>query len=188
MRHAAAARRAIAIRSILNIAGPLANPARVRTQLTGVFAPGFLEPMALALRDLGTERAWLVHGGGLDELSLAGPTDVVALDADGTIRRFTVHPAEAGLPTAPHSAIAGGDPQANAAALEAMLAGKRGAYRDTVVLNAAAALLVAGRVADLVQGAATAAAAIDEGRAANLLGAMRVAVPLGSGIVDSDFA
>ncbi len=188
MRHAAAARRAIGIRSILNLAGPLSNPAGVRRQLTGVFASAFLRPMAEALRDLGADRAWLVHGAGLDELTLAGETDVVSLEADGTIRSFTVCPEDAGLPRAPHSAIAGGDPQANAAALEAMLDGQRGPYRDTVVLNAAAALMVAGAVSGLVDGARRAEAALDAGDAANLLGAMRLASPAGAGHAISNVA
>ncbi len=177
MRHAAAARRAIGIRSILNIAGPLSNPAGARRQLTGVFDARFLQPMAEALRDLGTERAWLVHGAGLDEMTLAGETDAVSLEADGTIRAFTVTPEEAGLPRAPHSAIAGGDPRANAAALGDMLDGRRGAYRDTVVLNAAAALVIAGRAPHLREGAREAEDAIATGAAARLLGAMRAAVP-----------
>ena len=183
MRHAAAARRAIGIRSILNIAGPLSNPAGVHRQLTGVFAPHFLQPMAEALRDLGTARAWLVHGAGLDELTLAGETAVVSLEADGTIRTLTVSPEEAGLPRAPHSAIVGGDPAANAAALEALLDGRRGAYRDTVVLNAAAALVIAGRAPHLRDGARLAEDAIDAGRAASLLGAMRQTAPAGAGVV-----
>lgn len=181
MRHAAAARRAIGIRSILNIAGPLSNPAGVRRQLTGVYAPHLLRPMAEALRDLGHERAWLVHGAGLDELTLAGETDVVSLEADGTVRAFTVAPEQAGLSRAPHAAIAGGDPAANAVALEALLDGRRGAYRDTVVLNAAAALVIAGQARDLQAGARRAEDAIDAGRAAGLLGAMRRAAPAGSG-------
>ena len=182
MRHAAAARRALGLRSILNIVGPLSNPAGVRRQLTGVFAPHLLQPMAEALRDLGTERAWLVHGSGLDELTLAGETDIVALEADGTTRAFTVAPGEAGLPSAPHSAIAGGDPAANASALEALLDGRHGPYRDTVVLNAAAALVIAGRATDLQAGARRAEDAIDAGRAVGLLGAMRRAAPAGSGV------
>lgn len=181
MRHAAAARRAIAIRSILNLAGPLSNPAGARLQLTGVFLPRFLVPMAETLRALGSTRAWLVHGAGLDELTLAGETEVVALEADGRIERFSVRPEDAGLMRAPHSAIAGGDAAANARALEAMLEGARGAYRDVVLLNAAAALRVAGRAPDLATGAALAAAAVDDGRAAGLLAALRRAAPRPSG-------
>jgi anthranilate phosphoribosyltransferase len=149
----------------------------VRRQLTGVFAAEWLRPMAEALRALGSERAWLVHGQGLDELTLAGESEVVALEADGTLRAFTVTPEDAGLPRAPAAALKGGDPAENAAALEALLKGARGPYRDVVLLNAAAALIVAGRAETLREGAALAARAIDEGAALGVLTRLRALCP-----------
>jgi anthranilate phosphoribosyltransferase len=124
--------------------------------------------MAETLGALGTEHAWLVHGQGLDELTLAGETQVSEW-YHGSLRQFLVTPAQAGLPTAPIEAIRGGDAVANAAALRALLEGAAGAYRDTVLLNAAAALIVAGRAADLREGASQAAAALDRGAALDVL-------------------
>jgi anthranilate phosphoribosyltransferase len=177
MRHAAGPRAELGTRTIFNLLGPLANPARVRRQLTGVFAAEWLRPMAEALRALGSERAWLVHGQGLDELTLAGESEVVALEPDGTLRAFTVTPEDAGLPRAPAAALKGGDPAENAAALEALLKGARGPYRDVVLLNAAAALIVAGRAETLREGAALAARAIDEGAALGVLTRLRALCP-----------
>lgn len=177
MRHAAGPRVELGTRTIFNLLGPLANPARVKRQMTGAFAPEWLRPMAEALARLGSERAWLVHGQGLDELTLAGESQVVSLEADGSFREFTVAPEDAGLPRAPASALKGGDPAQNAAALEALLKGAPGAYRDVVLLNAAAALIVAGRAADLKQGAALAAKAIDDGAALGVLTRLRAACP-----------
>jgi anthranilate phosphoribosyltransferase len=177
MRHAAGPRVELGTRTIFNLLGPLANPARVRRQMTGAFAPEWLRPMAEALARLGTERAWLVHGQGLDELTLAGESQVVSLEEDGSLREFTVSPEDAGLPRAPASALKGGDPAANAVALEALLKGATGPYRDVVVLNAAAALIVAGRAADLRHGAAIAAKAIDDGAALGVLTRLRAACP-----------
>jgi len=177
MRHAAGPRAELGTRTIFNLLGPLANPARVRRQLTGVFAAEWLRPMAEALRELGSERAWLVHGQGLDELTLAGESEVVALEPDGTLRAFTVTPEDAGLPRAPAAALKGGDPAENAAALEALLKGARGPYRDVVLLNAAAALIVAGRAETLREGAALAARAIDEGAALGVLTRLRALCP-----------
>jgi anthranilate phosphoribosyltransferase len=177
MRHAAGPRVELGTRTIFNLLGPLANPARVRRQMTGAFAPEWLRPMAETLRRLGTERAWLVHGQGLDELTLAGESQVVALEPDGTLRDFTVAPEDAGLPRAPTEALRGGDPAENAAALEALLRGAPGPYRDVVVLNAAAALIVAGRAASLREGAAIAARALDEGAALGVLTRLRAACP-----------
>jgi anthranilate phosphoribosyltransferase len=174
LRHAAGPRVELGTRTIFNLLGPLANPARVRRQMTGAFSAAWLRPMAEALARLGTERAWLVHGMGLDELTLEGPSRVVAL-ADGTIREFEVTPEEAGLPRAPSAALRGGEPAENAAALEALLAGERGAYRDCVALNAAAGLLVAGRVANLREGVGMAVDAIDGGGAAAVLARLRAA-------------
>ena len=177
MRHAAGPRVELGTRTIFNLLGPLANPARVRRQMTGVFAPEWLRPMAETLQRLGTERAWLVHGQGLDELTLAGESQVVALEQDGSIRDFTVSPEDAGLPRAPAEALKGGDPAANAVALEALLMGAPGAYRDVVLLNAAASLVVAGRAKDLREGAAIAARAIDDGAAHGVLTRLRAACP-----------
>ena len=177
MRHAAGPRVELGTRTIFNLLGPLANPARVKRQMTGAFAPEWLRPMAEALGRLGTERAWLVHGQGLDELTLAGESQVVSLEADGSLREFTVSPEDAGLPRAPASALRGGDPAENAIALEALLKGEPGAYRDVVLLNAAAALIVADRAGDLREGAAIAARAIDDGAALGVLTRLRAACP-----------
>lgn len=164
LRHAAGPRVELGTRTIFNLLGPMANPASVRRQLIGVFDPAWTRPMADALGGLGAERVWVVHGGGLDELTLAGENRVAALE-DGTLREFTLTAADAGLAPAPIEAIRGGDATANAAALEALLMGMGGAYRDTVLLNCAAALIVAGRETALPAGVARAAAAIDDGRA-----------------------
>lgn len=172
MRHAAGPRVELGTRTLFNLLGPLANPARVKRQLTGAFSPDWLRPMAEALGRLGTERAWVVHGQGLDEIALSGPTDVVELDG-GAIRAFTIAPEDAGLDRAPPEAVRGGDPAENAAALTALLGGAPGAYRDIVLLNAAAALVIAGRARDLRAGAAIAAEAIDGGAAAAVLERLR---------------
>ena len=172
LRHAAGPRVELGTRTIFNLLGPLANPARVRRQLTGVFDPVWARPMAEALRDLGTERAWVVHGAGLDELTVAGPNQVVALDR-GTITEFIVDASDAGLPSAPVRAISGGDAAENAAALLALLHGAPGPYRDTVALNAAAALVIAGRSGSLHDGVARAAQAIGSGAAFATLDALR---------------
>lgn len=168
LRHAAGPRVELGTRTIFNLLGPLANPAGVTRQLTGVFAPLWAQPMAEALRNLGSTDVWIVHGQGLDELTLAGENQVVALK-DGAIRSFILTPEYVGLTRAPISAIAGGDPAANAVALRAMLQGAQGAYRDTVLFNAAAGLVVAGRVDDIRDGVALAAHSIDSGAAAAAL-------------------
>ncbi len=172
LRHAAGPRVELGTRTIFNLLGPLANPAEVKRQLTGVFDPGWARPMVETLQRLGSERVWLVHGMGLDELTLAGENRVVALE-DGAIREFTLAPEEAGLSRAPVSAIAGGEPAANAAALLALLEGQASAYRDTVLLNAAAALVVAAQVNDLREGVARAAKSIDDGAALDSLETLR---------------
>ncbi len=168
MRHAAGPRVELGTRTIFNLLGPLANPARVRRQLTGVFAADWARPMAETLGRLGSEAAWLVHGDGLDELSLSGVNHVAALEG-GVVREFTLTGAEAGLPAWPRAAIGGGEAAENAAALRALLDGAPGAYRDTVLFNAAAALRLAGRAGDLRAGVAAAAAAIDSGAALGVL-------------------
>jgi anthranilate phosphoribosyltransferase len=172
LRHAAGPRVELGTRTIFNLLGPLANPAEVRRQLIGVFDPRWGQPMAAALAGLGTECCWIVHGQGLDELTLAGENQVVEL-RDGAIRTRTVTPEQAGLPRAPIAAIRGGEAAANAAALAALLEGEAGPYRDTVLLNAAAALIVAGRVDDLREGAALAAQALDDGTALAALETLR---------------
>lgn len=158
-------RKALGIRTLFNLVGPLANPAAVRRQVIGVASPALLDTMAQALRMLGAEHAFVLHGSdGLDEASLSGPTEVAELTA-GVIRRFTITPADADLAAAPLEAVRGGGPLENAAALRRLLDGEVSAYRDIVTLNAAFALMVAGQALSLPEGAARAAAAIDEGRA-----------------------
>ena len=178
MRHVAGSRRELGARTLFNLVGPLSNPAGARRQLLGVFDARWLELMAQALRELGSERAWVVHGeDGLDELTTTGPSQVAEL-RDGRVRRFTVTPEEAGLPRARPSDLEGGDATRNAAALRAVLAGEAGPHRDVVLLNAGAALVVAGRAEDLAHGVALAAGALDSGAAAAkldaLLGALEV--------------
>jgi anthranilate phosphoribosyltransferase len=172
LRHAAGPRVELGTRTLFNLLGPLANPARVTRQLTGVFDPAWAQPMAETLGQLGSTAAWLVHGQGMDELTVAGENHVVAL-RDGTLRRFTVTPEEAGLTRAPLAAVRGGDAAQNAAALLALLQGAPGPYRDTVLLNAAAALVMAENAGDLREGARMAAAAIDGGGAALALEILR---------------
>ncbi len=165
MRHVGPIRIELGTRTLFNILGPLTNPAGVRRQLTGAFTDRLIRPMAEVLRALGSEKAWLVHGGdGTDELSIAAPTKVAALDA-GQITEFTVTPEEAGLPRHPFEAILGGTPAENAQAFRALLDGTPGAYRDAVLLNAAAALIVAGRADSLPQGVAIARQSLDSGAA-----------------------
>lgn len=172
MRHVGPVRAELGTRTIFNILGPLTNPAGVRRQLTGAFAARLIRPMAETLRALGAEKAWLVHGAdGTDELSIAGPTAVAALEA-GEIREFTVTPEDAGLPRHPFEAILGGSPAENAQAFRQLLAGAPGAYRDAVLLNAAAALVVADHAVDLVEGVMMAREAIDSGRAAGKVAAL----------------
>jgi anthranilate phosphoribosyltransferase len=172
LRHAAGPRVELGTRTIFNLLGPLANPARVKRQLTGVFDVKWARPMAETLGELGTERCWLVHGEGLDELTVAGDNTVVEL-RDGAIRSFTISPEDAGLPRSPVSAIRGGEAAVNAAALGALLRGAAGPYRDTVLLNTAAALIVSGRTDDLRGGLAEAASSIDGGAALAALETLR---------------
>lgn len=165
MRHVGPVRMELGTRTIFNILGPLTNPAGAKRQLTGAFSPHLLRPMAETLLALGSEKAWLVHGGdGTDELSIAARSQVVALEG-GAIRAFDIGPEDAGLPTHPFEAILGGTPAENAQAFRALLDGAKGAYRDAVLLNAAAALVVADRATTLPEGVALAAAAIDSGAA-----------------------
>ncbi|MGD0105911.1 MAG: anthranilate phosphoribosyltransferase [Rhodopila sp.] len=172
MRHAAGPRVELGTRTIFNLLGPLANPARVRRQLSGVFSPDWTRPMAETLAALGHEAAWIVHGMGLDELTVAGPNQVTALHAE-RITSFVVEPEDAGLARSPIEAIQGGDAGFNAAALEAVLRNAPGAYRDTVLLNAAAALIVAGQAADLREGVSVATRSIASGAALAALDTLR---------------
>lgn len=173
MRHVGPVRAELGTRTIFNILGPLTNPAGVKRQLTGAFTARLLRPMAETLRALGSDKAWLVHGGdGTDELSIAGPSAVVALE-NGVVREFTVHPEEAGLPLHPFEDILGGTPAENAAALRALMEGTLGAYRDAVLLNAAAGLLVADRATSLREGVEMARVAIDSGAAKAKIAALR---------------
>ncbi len=164
LRHAAGPRVELGTRTIFNLLGPLANPARVKRQLTGVFDPKWARPMAETLGELGSVHCWLVHGEGLDELTVAGANTVVEL-RDGTVRSFTITPEDAGLPRSAIAAIRGGEAAVNAAALGAVLRGAAGPYRDTVLFNAGAALIVAGHADTLRDGVARAAASIDTGAA-----------------------
>ena len=169
MRHVAPVRAELGLRTVFNLLGPLANPAGVKRQLVGVFDERWLEPLAHVLGRLGAERAWVVHSeDGLDELATTAPTRVAAWDG-GRVRRFVVTPEEAGLPRAQLADLRGGGPAENALAIRMLLEGAPGALRDAVILSAAGALVVAGRAADLREGAVLAAASIDEGRAAAAL-------------------
>ena len=164
-RHVAGPRVELAIRTVFNILGPLSNPAMVDSLMVGVFAPEWVEPVARVLGELGANRAWVVHGtGGLDELATNGPARVATLQ-DGKIETFEITPADAGLEACDIAELQGGDAEFNAEALTNLLAGKPSAYRDTVVFTSAAALIVAGKADDLKQGAAIAAASLDNGKA-----------------------
>ncbi|WP_413875327.1 anthranilate phosphoribosyltransferase [Albidovulum sp.] len=165
IRHVMPTRAELGTRTVFNLLGPLTNPAGVKYQLTGAFSRAWIRPMAETLAALGSHSAWLVHGAdGTDEMSIAGPTWVAALE-NGAVREFEVHPEEADLPAHPFEAILGGTPEENAAALRALLDGAPGAYRDAVLLNAAAALVVAGRTRGLKEGVAMARESIDSGAA-----------------------
>ncbi|AOZ69034.1 anthranilate phosphoribosyltransferase [Rhodobacter xanthinilyticus] len=165
MKHVMPVRLDLGCKTIFNILGPLTNPAGVKRQLTGAFAPDLIWPMAETLKELGSEKAWLVHGAdGMDEISITGATSVAALEG-GKVRGFEIHPEDAGLPAHPLRDILGGTPAENAAALRAILEGETGAYRDAVLLNAAAALIVAEKAAGLKEGVEIAAASIESGAA-----------------------
>lgn len=169
MRHVAPVRTELGTRTIFNMIGPLSNPAGVTAQVLGVFSESWLEPLVQVLKSLGSTTVWAVHGSdGLDELTTTGPTHVVALE-NGAVRRFTVTPEDAGLARANPADLKGGDAAHNAAALRAVVAGERNAYRDIAVLNAAAALIVAGEAGNLADGAQRAEAAIDSGAARGTL-------------------
>jgi len=152
-------------RTIFNLLGPLSNPASVKRQMIGTFSKHWIEPMAQVLNNLGSQCVWVVHGSdGLDEITTTGPTSVAALE-NGEVRTFEVTPEDAGLARVKPEALRGGDGEQNAKALLDVLKGKPGPYRDVSILNAAAALIVAGKAKDLKEGAALAAKAIDSGEA-----------------------
>ncbi len=169
MRHVVPARKALGVRTIFNVLGPLCNPADVKRLLLGVYSAEMIAPVAQVLANLGVERAWVVHGAdGLDELSTTGANQVVEVGPNG-MRAFEVSPEDAGVAHASLADLTGGTPEENAAAIRAVLSGEPGAFRDIVVLNAAAALVVAGQAPDLRAGARAAAQSIDEGKAAAAL-------------------
>ncbi|WP_417807465.1 anthranilate phosphoribosyltransferase [Thioclava sp.] len=169
MKHVMPVRLELGCKTIFNILGPLTNPAGVKRQLTGAFAPDLIWPMAETLQMLGSEKAWLVHGSdGTDEITITGVTEVAALE-NGKVTGRTIHPEDAGLPVHPFRDLLGGTPAENATALRAVLAGEKSAYRDATILNAAAALVVADKVGDLKSGAEMAAHSIDSGRAKTAL-------------------
>ena len=159
----------LATRTIFNLLGPLSNPAGVRRQMVGVFSRQWVQPLAQVLKNLGSDSVWVVHGSdGLDEITLTGPTFVAALE-NGNIRSFEVTPDDAGLPRADGDALKGGDAEANAASLRGVLEGKPGAFRDVALLNAAAALIVAGKAKNLKDGVVLCAKSLDSGAAMDKL-------------------
>jgi anthranilate phosphoribosyltransferase len=165
MKHVAATRVELGTRTIFNLLGPLSNPAGVKRQMIGTFSRQWIEPVAQVLKNLGSERVWVAHGSdGLDEITTSGPSYVAALE-NGSVRTFEITPEEIGLPRAKPEALRGGDAQANAEALLAVLKGRKGPFRDIAVLNAAAALVVAGKAKDLKQGATLANKSLDSGEA-----------------------
>ena len=169
MKHAMPIRRELPMRTIFNLLGPLSSPARVRRQLLGVADARLVDLIAGALSRLDTVRAIVVHGAdGSDELSLAGPNHAVLVE-DGMTRELVIDAVELGLARAPLDALTGGDAQLNAAITVSVLGGEPGPARDVVLLNAGAALFVAGRAADVAEGVALAAASIDTGRAADVV-------------------
>jgi anthranilate phosphoribosyltransferase len=169
MKHWAPVRAELGIRTIFNLLGPISNPADVKRQIVGVFSRDWVEPIAHVLNKLGAEHVWVVHGhDGLDELTTTGATDVAEVK-DGAVRVFEVTPADAGLAPARLADLKGGDEHTNAAAIRDVLAGKRTPLRDIAILNAAAALIVAGRAANLMDGAALGAHSIESGAARRAL-------------------
>ena len=168
MRHVSPIRAELGFRTLFNLLGPLANPAGAQRQVLGVYDSRWVEPLARVLGALGAERAWTAHGAGLDELTTTGATQVAEW-RDGQVRLFTITPEAVGLPRAGISELTGGTPAQNAAALRALLDGAKGAYRDIVLLNAAAAFLVGDKVETLREGVDLAGQVIDDGRARTAL-------------------
>src|SRR5438128_6022066 len=167
-RHVAPTRVELGTRTIFNLLGPLSNPAQTRRQLVGVFAPQWVVPMAEVLGRLGAERAWVVHGSGIDELTTTGVTNVAEFK-NGRVIEFEVEPEEAGVKPATLDQLKGGEPAHNAALIRDLLGGGHGPLRDVVLLNSAAALLIAGRVDNLRSGAELAAQSINSGAARQVL-------------------
>jgi anthranilate phosphoribosyltransferase len=168
MRHVSPIRHELGYRTIFNLLGPLTNPAGAKRQVVGVFAERWVAPIAQVLGALGSERVWVVHGGGLDEMSTTGETSVAEF-REGQVRLFTVTPEAVGLKRAALADLTGGSPAQNAEALRALLQGQQGAYRDIVLLNAAAAFLVGEKVETLREGVELAGQVIDDGRAQGAL-------------------
>jgi len=169
MRHAGAARRALGVRTAFNLLGPLTNPAAATRQLVGVPRPEFTELIARALMLLGSERAWVVHGAdGIDEMSTTGYTKISEC-ANGEVKTFYLHPTDVGLPKSAAGSLVGGDAAANARAIVRVLEGERGPARDVVLLNAGAALFIAGKATSVEDGIQLAATAIDQQRARQTL-------------------
>lgn len=168
MRHVGPSRVELGTRTIFNLLGPLSNPAGVTRQLVGVFSPDWLEPVAEVLRKLGSDHVWVVHGDGLDEMTTTGTTQVAALEY-GEIRTFEIDPEDVGLARTSIENLRGGDAGENARALRAVLEGAQNAYRDIALLNAAGALVVAGRAKTLEIGVALARDSIDSGKALQCL-------------------
>ncbi|MEZ5781661.1 MAG: anthranilate phosphoribosyltransferase [Rhizobiaceae bacterium] len=168
MKHVGAVRQELGTRTIFNLLGPLSNPAGVKRQMVGVFAPEWIGPVAETLRDLGAESAWVVHGDGLDEITTTGETRVSAL-VGGAVQSFVITPEDFGLKRYDRADLRGGDRDFNAKALVDVLDGKPGAYRDTVLMNAGAGLVVAGKAKSLGDGIEKAAESIDSGKAAKVL-------------------
>lgn len=169
MKHVGPARVELGTRTIFNLLGPLSNPADVKRQMTGSFSQQWIVPMAETLGKLGCEHAWVVHGSdGLDEITTTGATYVAELKG-GNVSTFEITPEDAGLPRAEAKDLKGGSPQNNAKAMLALLAGEKGAFRDVVLINAAASLIIAGRANDLKAGVALAEDAIDSGKAKAVL-------------------
>ena len=171
MRHVGPTRLEIGTRTIFNLLGPLSNPAGVKRQMVGVFAPEWVEPLAETLKALGTELAWVVHGDGFDEITTTGETRVSEL-SNGSVKSFTITPESIGLNRYRREELRGGDAAFNARALRNLLEGATGAYRDTVLMNAGAGLVVAGKAGSLADGAAMAAQAIDSKQALGVLDAL----------------
>jgi anthranilate phosphoribosyltransferase len=168
MKHVGGVRAELGFRTLFNLLGPLTNPAGARRQVVGVPTSRFVEPLAKALGALGATRAWTVHGQGMDELTTTGETEVAEWK-DGAVRLFNITPEAVGLKRASLEDLRGGSPQHNAAALRRVLAGESGPYRDIVLLNAAAGLLVADHVETLAEGIEASAVSIDSGKAATAL-------------------
>lgn len=172
VKHVMPTRQELGTRTVFNILGPLTNPAGVKRQLTGAFSNEVLRPMAETLLALGSERAWLVHGSdGTDEIAISGPTKVVGV-ANKRIDAFEIHPEDAGLGERDFDEIKGGTPAENGAALKSLLEGEKSAYRDAVLLNSAAAIVVAGDGDDLKAGVERARESIDSGAAKSKLEAL----------------